>query len=987
MATELNPNMMRFPMMRVFAGLLLVLWMGAPVLAESENAISMDGMKFTVDEKGVCTWIDPQGRNLLEMLQLRPAESARQIVSYAYALVPEEKKVDENNTLLLDFKEPFEAQVRVRFEREPSTDGSPEGISLVFERGTPWPANTYFTASGRPFPEGFVLPGRMNPDPAARVTFATTRVTVNGVLKTSENTMSEALFDRSTDCMLYFQGNRRLNAQRFDIVLGETGFRITWLPDYYKKQHGITYYKPVGPDMTAPPAGWCSWYYYYLDITEEEMKKNTDWLAENLKPYGLEYVQLDDGYQLLAADQYQAKSWIRWNEKFPSGCAALADYIHERGFKAGLWLTPFSQGDDDLVAAHPDWFLTDSDGEVVRTFKGAMTVDASRDEVLDEWFSPLFRTLAQEAGYDYFKIDGQPEVVRAYQKNEARFGRAMTGHEAYRRGLERIRKEIGPERFLLNCWGTAPEGVGFVNAARTGGDVAASWMGILPAKRATEAWYYTHNVCWYADPDVVCVRPPLTPDQATLWVSLMGLTGQLLMASDKMYDLPEDRVELLRRIYPVMPTYPMEFYPLAENQLEVVNLKINKFYHNFDVVGFFNWERNDRTITVSLDQLGLKRADYAVYDFWNHTFLGVTADKISLNVPKQGCRLVSLNRAILNRPNLVATSRHITMGGVDIIEKKWSSKYRTLTGKSTNLVALEPYTLSFYLPDNRFPSFEVTTEEALESQTFEQKGRALDVTFVPQQAGDLTWKFQFKKEEPPAPLKPLEALVPSESFEAEPTRIRFAWAVEGLAPAAYMIEKNGVVVGTVFEPSWLDDGLEPDHEYTYTVRAQGFHEQPLPEKTDFTVKVRTPPLPPPPPEPDVYLGDLTPVSAEQGWGTLGIDKSTEGNQLKIGGQSFDCGLGTHARSEIVYKIEPEYEKFTACVGVDQETPYGSVVFEVWLDGEKVFSSPQLLNGDPPLPVIVPVAGKREMKLVVTDGGDNIHYDHADWARSGFVIKK
>ncbi|MEN8127286.1 MAG: DUF4838 domain-containing protein [Planctomycetota bacterium] len=78
-----------------------------------------------------------------------------------------------------------------------------------------------------------------------------------------------------------------------------------------------------------------------------------------------------------------------------------------------------------------------------------------------------------------------------------------------------------------------------------------------------------------------------------------------------------------------------------------------------------------------------------------------------------------------------------------------------------------------------------------------------------------------------------------------------------------------------------------------------------------------------------YLSDLEPVRVSQGWRTLGIDKSVLGNQLKIGTQKFDKGLGSHANSEILYKLNKKYKYFETYIGVDSGAGGdASVVFHV-----------------------------------------------------------
>jgi hypothetical protein len=58
---------------------------------------------------------------------------------------------------------------------------------------------------------------------------------------------------------------------------------------------------------------------------------------------------------------------------------------------------------------------------------------------------------------------------------------------------------------------------------------------------------------------------------------------------------------------------------------------------------------------------------------------------------------------------------------------------------------------------------------------------------------------------------------------------------------------------------------------------------------------------------------------------------------------------------------------------------GSVVFQVFLDNVKAFDSSLLRGSDLRKPVKISVAGKKELRLVVTDGGDGNTFDLADWA--------
>ncbi len=136
------------------------------------------------------------------------------------------------------------------------------------------------------------------------------------------------------------------------------------------------------------------------------------------------------------------------------------------------------------------------------------------------------------------------------------------------------------------------------------------------------------------------------------------------------------------------------------------------------------------------------------------------------------------------------------------------------------------------------------------------------------------------------------------------------------------------------------------------------------------------------------LSDLGYTSASNAWGPIelnrsnGDEKAGDGQPLKIGTQTFAKGIGVHANSELKYALNGSCSTFSATVGIDAEVgTKGSVIFQVFGDGKKLFDSGKLTGTSAAKPVSVPVAGVDELTLVVTDAGDGFEYDHADWANA------
>ena len=117
-----------------------------------------------------------------------------------------------------------------------------------------------------------------------------------------------------------------------------------------------------------------------------------------------------------------------------------------------------------------------------------------------------------------------------------------------------------------------------------------------------------------------------------------------------------------------------------------------------------------------------------------------------------------------------------------------------------------------------------------------------------------------------------------------------------------------------------------------------------------------------------------------GYGTPNAGKSIDGHPLTLAGVVYPHGIGTHAASEFIVNLYGSATRFSALVGVDDETKQaGSVAFSVIVDGRIAAQTGVLHGGDKPQMMSVDLTGARRMTLRVTDGGDGITYDHADWA--------
>ena len=130
--------------------------------------------------------------------------------------------------------------------------------------------------------------------------------------------------------------------------------------------------------------------------------------------------------------------------------------------------------------------------------------------------------------------------------------------------------------------------------------------------------------------------------------------------------------------------------------------------------------------------------------------------------------------------------------------------------------------------------------------------------------------------------------------------------------------------------------------------------------------------------------DLAKMSA--GWGEPKADQNIVGKTMSIAGRKFTAGVGTHADSVLFVGLDGQAERFTATVGIDDETQgKGTVRFQIYGDGKRLFDSGVMKGGQPPKQVDLPLEGVKQLILLATNGGDDVNFDHADWAEAQFLV--
>lgn len=441
--------------------------------------------------------------------------------------------------------------------------------------------------------------------------------------------------------------------------------------------------------------GWCAWFYTYEWISEEEVLRNAAHAARYLKPFGLEYIQIDEGFQ-----RYHGE-W-EGNERFPHGMKWLADRIKDYGLKPGIWLAPYIISEPtEVFRKHPDWLLKNADGEPMRV--GPWPSEESewaknenpKRYCLDishpgaqKWFYDLFDTVANRWGYEMFKIDFVAwSILSAQRYHDAAFTPAV----AYRKGMQVIRDAIGPDKHINDC-GPGPVTVGLIDSMRIEldqnyGFSDAAWkqyfLDSSSSAPAAAKRYAFHQRTWINDADHVCMQLLSLP-QAQAAATLIALSGGNVISGDRLVDLDPSRLEILRKVLPSGGEAARPVDLLDSDRHSIFALRIRKSFGEWTVVGCFNPSLTETTRkSIPLDRLGLgPEKTFIAYDFWMERLFGEITGTLELAVQPGSVTVLALHekKAV---PQVISTDRHVLQGACETEDVQWIDATGTLWGISS----------------------------------------------------------------------------------------------------------------------------------------------------------------------------------------------------------------------------------------------------------------------------------------------------------------
>ena len=354
----------------------------------------------------------------------------------------------------------------------------------------------------------------------------------------------------------------------------------------------------------TPPMGWNSWNKYACNINETLIKQQADaMVSSGLKAAGYQYINIDDCWQV---GRDANGNIVADATRFPSGIAALADYVHSKGLKLGLY--------------------TDIGTATCQGRPGSHGYEVKDANQYAAW------------GVDYVKVDW------CYTPNYD----APSSYAVMRDALLNASRPIV---FSICNWGEQSPwnwGPGTGNLWRTTGDIQDSWSSFTSILDSNARHAVSARPGAWNDPDMLIVGlygsngvggTGMTDTEYQAHFSLWSLmAAPLIMGNDLTNMNTATRNILMNPEVIAVDQDPLGIQgsKVADNGagLQVWSKKLSG--SGARAVVLFNRSAASASITASWRDLGLTSANASVRDLWARADRGSFSNSYTISVPSHG---------------------------------------------------------------------------------------------------------------------------------------------------------------------------------------------------------------------------------------------------------------------------------------------------------------------------------------------------------------
>ena len=339
--------------------------------------------------------------------------------------------------------------------------------------------------------------------------------------------------------------------KKFQMKKGEKFVLFDYSYDTSYNEGLSSFYELFKEKTTQKIFGYTSWYNYYQKINESIILRDLEGLDSRFNLF-----QIDDGFESYVGD------WLDVDKnKFPNGLKPIVNKIHEKGYKAGIWLAPFvAEEKSKLFKEHIDYFKRDSHNNLIKcggNWSGFYLLDIDNKEAMD--YVKKCLECYMDLGFDFFKLDFLYSVSlpRYYDKTKA-----MATEQAYK-----FIRDVLKDKLILGCGAIPSTSALYFDYLRVGPDVSLLFDDIwfmsfthrerISTKTTIQNTIYRsifNKHLFMNDPDVFLLRSNnihLSNEQKDSLLLINSLFGSVLMTSDNIGAYDETIKEKLNYAFDV----------------------------------------------------------------------------------------------------------------------------------------------------------------------------------------------------------------------------------------------------------------------------------------------------------------------------------------------------------------------------------------------------------------------------------------------------
>jgi alpha-galactosidase len=351
----------------------------------------------------------------------------------------------------------------------------------------------------------------------------------------------------------------------------------------------------------TPPMGWNSWNKFACNVSEQLIRETADaMVSTGMKTAGYQYVNIDDCWQV----SRDAEGTIVADPKrFPSGIKALADYVHSKGLKLGVY--------------------TDAGRLTCQKRPGSYEHEVQDAKTYASW------------GVDYVKIDWchaeglDPEVQYAkFRDALAQAGRPIV--------------------FSICNWGVkAPWtwGPGTGNLWRTTGDINDTYDRMSVIGFSQNGLEKFAGPGHWNDPDMLEVgNGGMKRDEYRTHMALWALLAAPLLAGNDLRSMTPETKEMLTN--PEVLAVDQDAKGVQGHRVwdeGPLEIWIKPLANGSHAVGLFNRGESSLKITLDFKMLG-GTSSLRLRDLWEHKDLGEVEGSYTADVPRHGVVLLMASK-------------------------------------------------------------------------------------------------------------------------------------------------------------------------------------------------------------------------------------------------------------------------------------------------------------------------------------------------------